>query len=75
MAKKAAEVAQKKSNNWPMLSFIHNSSVITTWMGYSCKTKCTKFKAKFLRQEHLFLNLKLQIIRLPEVHWSCTPAH
>ena len=33
VAKKAAEVAQKKSNNWPMVSFIHNGSEITTWMG------------------------------------------
>ena len=30
VAKKDAEVAQKKSNNWPMLNFIHNGSEITT---------------------------------------------
>ena len=28
-AKKAAKVAQKNSNNWPMVSFIHNGSEIT----------------------------------------------
>ena len=37
VAKKAAEVGQKKSNNWPMVSFIHNESEITTWMGHSFK--------------------------------------
>ena len=43
VAKKAAEVApKKKSNNWPMVSFIHNESEITTWMGHSFKTKNTK---------------------------------
>ena len=29
-----------------MVNFIHNGSEITTWMGYSFKTKSTKFKAK-----------------------------
>ena len=29
----------KKSNNWPMVSFIHNGSGITTWMAHSFKTK------------------------------------
>ena len=51
-AKKAAEVVQKKSNNWPIVSFIHNGSEITTWMGHSFfKTKRTKSKTKatFLR--------------------------
>ena len=38
VAKKAAEV----SNNWPMVSFIHNGSEITTWMGHSFKIKSTK---------------------------------
>ena len=49
VAKKAAEVAQKKSNNWPMVSFIHNGSEITTWMGQSIKTKRAKSRATFLR--------------------------
>ena len=30
VTKKAAEVAQKKSNNWFMVSFIHNGSEIIT---------------------------------------------
>ena len=29
-----------------MVSFIHNESDITTWMGYSFKTKSTKPRAK-----------------------------
>ena len=40
VAKKAAEFAQKKkSNNWFMVSFIHNGSKITTWIGHSFKLK------------------------------------
>ena len=46
VAKKAAEVAQKKINNWPMVSFIHNGSEIA-WMSYSFKTKTTRSKATF----------------------------
>ena len=49
VAKKATEVVQKKSNNWPMVSFIYNGSEITTWMGYCFKTKSTKSKITFLR--------------------------
>ena len=37
-----------------MASFIHNGSEIITWMGQSFKTKSTKSKATFLRQEHIF---------------------
>ena len=39
IAKKAAEVSQKKRNNWPMVSFIHNGSEMTTWMEHSFQTK------------------------------------
>ena len=49
VAKKAAEVSQKKKNNWPMVSFIHNGSEMKTWMGHSFKTKNTKFRGTFLR--------------------------
>ena len=31
-----------------MLSFIHNGSELTTWMGYNFKTKTTKPKQNFL---------------------------
>ena len=48
VAKKAAEVEHKKSNNWPMVSFIHNGSEITTWMGHSFKTKSATSRATFL---------------------------
>ena len=47
VAKKAAKVAQKKSNNWYILSLIHNGSEITTWMGYSLKTKSKKSRPTF----------------------------
>ena len=36
----------KQRNNWPMLSFNHIWSDITTWMGYSFKTKIQKHKIK-----------------------------
>ena len=49
VAKKAAEIAQKKSNNWSMVSSMHNGSEIITWMGHNFKTKSTKSKTKFLR--------------------------
>ena len=49
VVKKAAEVAQKNSNNWHMVSFIHNGSEITTWMRLNFKTKNTKSRATFLR--------------------------
>ena len=49
VAKKAAEVVQKKNNNLPMVSFIHNGSETITMMGYNFKTKSTKFRAPFLR--------------------------
>ena len=36
----------KQRNNWPMLSFNHIWSDITTWTGYSFKTKIQKHKIK-----------------------------
>ena len=44
VAKKAADVAQKNSNNWPMVGFIHNGSEITTWMGHSFKIQNNIFR-------------------------------
>ena len=38
-----------KSNKWPMVSFIHDGSKITTSMGHSFKTKSTKSKEIFSR--------------------------
>ena len=62
-----------------MVSFIHNGSEITTWMGHSFKTT----KAQHPEQHFYhgifkitsFLNFKLQIIRLAQGHWSCMPTH
>ena len=49
-----------------MVSFIHNESEMTTWMGHSFKTKRTKCIFKIAL---FFLNFKLQIIRLAQRHW------
>ena len=35
--KKLQKLHIKRSNNLPMVSFVHNGSGITTWMGYSFK--------------------------------------
>ena len=43
VAKKAAEAAQKKRNNWPMVSFIHNGS---GW-GIASKPKAQNLKQHF----------------------------
>ena len=71
--KKAAEVSQKKRNNSPMVSFIHNGSETTTWMGH--KNQKHKIHRNIFKITTSFLNFKLQIIRLAQSHWSCTPTH
>ena len=55
-----------------MVGFLHNENEITIW--YNLKTRSTKSQATLLRK-NLFLNYKLQIIRLAQGHWSCTPTH
>ena len=74
--KKLLKFHRKKSNNWSMENFIHNGGEITTWMGYNfkIKSKSTKSQAAFLRKPS-FSNFKLQIIRLAQIHWRCTPTH
>ena len=57
-----------------MVSFVHNGSDITTWMGYNLKNKSTKSQA-ISSIKKSFLNYKLQIIRLAQGHWSCMPTH
>ena len=54
VAKKAAEVAQKKSNNWLMVIFIYNGNDIIM-MGHSFKTKSTKSRATFFKITTPFL--------------------
>ena len=73
LKKKLLKFHRKKSSKWPIVSFIHNGSEITTWMGYNFRTKSTKSQATFLK--NLFLNFKLQIILLAQGYWSCTPTH
>ena len=67
VAKKLLKLNEKKSNNWPMVSFIHNGSDITSWMGHSFKTKSTKSRAAY-KITTSFLNFRLQIIRLAQEH-------
>ena len=43
------ELHRKRTDNWPMTSFIHNGSEITTWIGYSFETKNTKSEVTCLR--------------------------
>ena len=71
--KKLLKFHRKKTNNWPMVSFIHNGSEITAWYNFKTKSKSTESQATFLRKTY-FLNFKLQIIRLAQRHWSCTPT-
>ena len=54
LLKRLQKLHRKKSNNWPMVYFIHNGSEKTTLMGYSFKTKRTKFKATFLNKDIVF---------------------
>ena len=39
VAKKAAEVSQKKNNNKLLVSFVYSWNEIATWMGHSFNTK------------------------------------
>ena len=50
--KKLLMFRRKNINYWSMVSFVHNGSDITTWMGYNFKTKSksTKSQALFLRK-------------------------
>ena len=72
--KKLLKLHRKKGNNWPMVSFIHNGSEITTWMGHSFKTK-SKIQSNIFKITMSFLNFILQIIRRAQRHWGCTPTH
>ena len=56
--KKLLKLHRKKSNNWPMVSFIHNGSEITTSMGHSFKTKSTKSKATLLKDNNIFFEFQ-----------------
>ena len=54
--KKLLTFHRKKSNSWPMMSFIHNRSEITTWMGYNVKTKQKhKFPSNMFKINIFFL--------------------
>ena len=56
VARKPRKLHRKKSNNQPIVSFIHNGSeIITTMMEHSFKIKSIKSRVTCLRQQHLFL--------------------
>ena len=58
-----------------MASFVYNASEITTWMGYSFKTKGKKNQSNAFKIRTTFLNFKMQIIRLAQGQWSFMPTH
>ena len=58
-----------------MVSFVHNESEITTWK-IASKSKAENPKqSSIFKIRTSFLNLKLQINRLAQGQWSCTPIH
>ena len=57
--KKLLKLHRKKSNNWSMVCFIHNGSEITNWMGHSFKTKSTKSKATFSKDNNIFFEFQV----------------
>ena len=73
--KKLLKLHTKKSNSWPMVSFIHDGSDITTWRKHSFKTKKHKIQCNILNVTMSFLNFKLQINRFAQGHWSWRPIH
>ena len=46
--KNQLKLHRKKSNNWPMVSFIYNGSEITTCMGHNFKIKSKISRETFL---------------------------
>ena len=62
--KKLQKLYRKRSNNYPMVSFIHSGSEITTWMEYNFKTKSTKSKATFLRSQAVDHQIKTRTLEL-----------
>ena len=42
--------------------------------GTTSKPKAQNPKQHF-KDKHLILNFKVQVIRLAQGHWSCTPTH
>ena len=79
-AEKLLKLHRKKSNNWPMVSFIHNGSEITTssfktsFNSNKLQNQKQKIQNNILKITASFLNFKLQIIRLAQGHWGCTPT-
>ena len=69
---------RRRSNNWTMVSFIHNGSEITTQLGWGIPSKPKPQNPKqsnIFKKRTSFLNFKAQILRLARKHWSCTSSH
>ena len=59
-----------------MVNFIHNGTEITTWMGIASKPKAQNpTQSSIFKKRTSFMNLKLQIIRLAQGHWSFASTH
>ena len=49
VTKKLLKLHRKESNNWPMVSLIHNGSEIATWMGHNFKKKKDKIQSNIFK--------------------------
>ena len=84
VSKKLQILHRKRGNNGPIMSFIHSGSEIRIFRVSSdnkldgIQLASLHFKTKSIKSKATFLGtsfLKLQIIRLVQGHWSCTPTH
>ena len=60
VVKKAADIAQKKSNNWPMMSFIYSGSEIRTYRastGYNLDGIAIRQHKPLYKPRHLIKNV------------------
>ena len=64
----------KRSNNWLMVSFIHNRNEITWGIASKPYAQNPKQISNTFKIRTSLLNLKLQINRLAQGRWSCTPT-
>ena len=75
VAKKAAEVAQKKEQQlahgelYPYWKWDNNLD------GAYLQNQKHKIQTNIFKIATHFFNFKLQIIRLEQGHWCCTPTH
>ena len=84
VSEKLQKLHRKRSNNQPVMRFTHSVSEIRIYRVFSgnkldgVQLASFHFKTKSIRSKAIFLRiffLKLQIIRLVQLHWSCTSTH